>query len=205
MKNFVYLIGAKDAEEVAVIDCAWDVEAVLQCAQAHGKKIVASLVSHHHGDHTNGLAPLLQHLDIPVYVQHTESRFAQRIFQPVQSALRPLKPGDIVSVGPLEVACIHTPGHTPGSQCFLSRGHLFSGDTVFVNACGRCDFPGGDARKMHDSLHRVLGQLPNETVLLPGHDYGDVKVSTLLREKQFNPYFQLKDEHDFVNRRMGLA
>jgi hydroxyacylglutathione hydrolase len=201
MKNFVYLFGPSDSDEVAVVDCAWDAAAVVQCAQKFNKRIVAAFVSHHHGDHTNGLPDLLKHFDLPIYVNKIENQFAQRVFQGVSGNVKSINSGDTVSIGSLEVSAIHTPGHTPGSQCFLARGHLFSGDTVFINACGRCDLPGGNVHQMYDSLHNVLGKLPNETVLLPGHDYGDVKVSTLLREKQLNPYFQVPDEEAFVQRR----
>jgi hydroxyacylglutathione hydrolase len=99
------------------------------------------------------------------------------------------------------VTCVHTPGHTPGSQCLWCRGALVSGDTVFVNACGRCDLAGGDATQMFDSLQRVLGALPQETVLYPGHDYGDVPVSSLSRERRLNPYFQLTDLEAFIAHR----
>ncbi|MBL9039156.1 MAG: MBL fold metallo-hydrolase, partial [Archangium sp.] len=99
------------------------------------------------------------------------------------------------------VTCVHTPGHTVGSQCLLARGALVSGDTVFVDACGRCDMPGGDAVQMFDSLHRVLGALPAQTVLWPGHDYGDVPVSSLARERAQNPYFRLTELEAFVSHR----
>jgi glyoxylase-like metal-dependent hydrolase (beta-lactamase superfamily II) len=201
MKNFVYLVGAQGAEEVAAIDPAWDMPALLEAARADGKRITAAVVSHHHFDHINGVPDLLAAVDVPVYAQKAEVDFADALRE-FGSAVRAVGPGDAVKVGPLELKLIHTPGHTPGSQCVLCGGALVSGDTVFVNACGRCDLPGGDPTQMHDSLTRVLGALPDDTTLYPGHDYGDVPVSSLQREREHNPYFQLGDLGGFLKHRM---
>lgn len=200
MKNFVYLLGDGASDEVAVVDPAWDAAAIRAAAQADGKRLSAIIVSHHHGDHVNGVEPLLAELDLPVYVQRSEHAFSDAVR--FGDAVRLVGPGEVIRVGGLEVELIHTPGHTPGSQCVHARGALFSGDTVFVNACGRCDFKGGDPEAMHHSLHRVLGALDDGTRLYPGHDYGDVQVSSLGRERAQNPYFQLKALPDFVAHRM---
>lgn len=200
MKNFVYLLGASGAKEVAVVDPAWDVAAIQAALEADGKRLSAVFLTHHHFDHLNGVPDLLTHVDVPVYVQGAEIDFAEPV-QKLGSAVRRVGPGEVVTVGPLEITCVHTPGHTPGSQCLHCRNALVSGDTVFVNACGRCDLGGGDAAQMFDSLHRVLGSLPAETVLYPGHDYGDVPVSSLGRERERNPYFQLSDLPGFLAHR----
>jgi glyoxylase-like metal-dependent hydrolase (beta-lactamase superfamily II) len=201
MKNFVYLVGAPDGTDVAVVDPAWDVPAILAAAEADGRRVAAAFLTHHHFDHINGVGPLLAARDVPVYAQAAEVDFAEAL-RPFRGALRPVKPGEVVEVGGLQVTCIHTPGHTPGSQCLHCGGALVSGDTVFVNACGRCDLPGGDPEQMFDSLHRVLAGLDASTTLYPGHDYGDVPVSSLGRERAQNPYFQLTALADFVRHRM---
>jgi glyoxylase-like metal-dependent hydrolase (beta-lactamase superfamily II) len=201
MKNFVYLVGAEGAKEVCVIDPAWEVPAIFDAAAADGRHIAAAVVSHHHYDHLNGLPELLERVDVPVYAQKAEVDFAEEL-QHLGSAVRPVGPGEVVKVGPLQMQLIHTPGHTPGSQCVYCGGALLSGDTVFVNACGRCDLPGGDPEQMFDSLHRVLGGLPDDTRLYPGHDYGDVPVSSLRRERQQNPYFKLGVLEQFIGHRM---
>lgn len=200
MKNFVYLIGSPDSRECVVIDPAWDVGALLKFAENEGRRIVGALVTHGHGDHTNGLAPLLEAVDVPVYAHEAEvARFDG--LRALGHAVRPVSAGQTLDIAGVSVQCIHTPGHTPGSQCFHVRESLVSGDTVFVNACGRCDLGGGDAAQMFDSLHRVLGALPAATRLLPGHDYGDVPQSTLARERERNPYFQLHELPAFVQYR----
>jgi hydroxyacylglutathione hydrolase len=202
MENFVYLVGARDAREVAVIDPAWDVEAIDRAAQEDGKTIVAAFLSHCHGDHINGLPELLRRHDIPAYAQREEIDFSGDLRRAGGDALRPLGPGDELEIGPLRAKALHTPGHTPGSHCLWLPDAVASGDTVFVNACGRCDLKGGDPAAMHRTIHTVLMRLPDDTRLLPGHDYGDVKVSTLGREKANNPYFQFPDLASFLAYRM---
>jgi hydroxyacylglutathione hydrolase len=108
----------------------------------------------------------------------------------------------VINVGTLPVRCLHTPGHTPGCLCFHADESVFTGDTLFVDACGRCDFAGGSPKQMFDSLHRVLGALPDRTTVYPGHDYGDVAVSSLERERARNPYLQVGSAEAFTAFRM---
>lgn len=201
MENFIYLVGRTDRPETAVIDPAWDIAAILQAANEDGRTITHALVTHRHRDHTNGLEPLLELQSAQVIVHKDD---AAAIGLPAGS-MKQVGAGDAVDVGGLSISCVHTPGHTPGSQCFhvdIGDGSLISGDTLFVNACGRCDFPGSDPVQMFDSLHRVLGGMKGETKLYPGHDYGDVPVSSLTRERQRNPYYQMTTVEAFVQRRM---
>jgi len=106
--------------------------------------------------------------------------------------------GDEVRIGKLPVRFLHTPGHTPGSQCFLVEKSLVSGDTLFINACGRVDLPGGDPEKMWWSLNRKLAALEDETILYPGHNYSDRPTSTLGEQKQSNPYLQYTSMERFL-------
>jgi hydroxyacylglutathione hydrolase len=201
MENFVYLVGAKGAKEVAVVDPAWDVPAIERAAQEDGKSIACAVLSHCHGDHTNGVPELLARHDIPVYAQKKELEFSSELRQ-IGDAVKGLAPGDEIGVGPLAIKALHTPGHTPGSQCFYCGGSLVSGDTLFIKACGRCDLRGGDPEAMYHSLSQVLMKLPDETRLFPGHDYAEVPVSTIADEKRSNPYLHLPDLASFVRYRM---
>ena len=206
MDNFVYLVGSQASDEVMVVDPAWDIPAVERAAEEDGKRIGAAFVSHCHHDHINGLPELLRRHDVPVYAQRTEADFSSQLRQYAGDALRVLSPGDVLKVGrgegALEAKALHTPGHTPGSQCLWAGGAVASGDTVFVNGCGRCDLNGGDPEAMYRTIQSVLLALPEETKLLPGHDYGDVAVSSLSRERERNPYFQFHDLQSFVAYRM---
>ena len=175
MENFVYLVGSAKTREVVVVDPAWQVDTVLRVAKEEDLKIKGALVSHYHFDHTNGIEELLKALDVPVYVNKHDMAYLD--FS--HDNIKPVDSGHKLKLGDVEIECLHTPGHTPGSQCFLCRGHLVSGDTLFINACGRCDLPGGDPRAMFDTLEHTLSRLPAETVLYPGHDYAEVKTAPL--------------------------
>jgi glyoxylase-like metal-dependent hydrolase (beta-lactamase superfamily II) len=201
-KNFVYLVGAPNGQDAFVIDPAWDVAAITRQLEEDGRRLCAIVLTHHHDDHVNGVPALLQLRDVPVHVQQAEFAFAPEAFAPFSGAVKTVAPGESLKLAGLEVGCLHTPGHTPGSQCLLCGGALFTGDTLFVNACGRCDFEGGDPEAMYGSLFNTLGALEGATTVYTGHHYGDVQVSSLARERERNPYFQLKDRAAFVKHRM---
>jgi glyoxylase-like metal-dependent hydrolase (beta-lactamase superfamily II) len=201
MKNFVYLLGPQGAHDVLVVDPAWDVPAIERQVAADGKQLAGVFVTHHHADHTNGLDELLGRRDVPVYVQGAEADFSSALKR-YEGALRRLEAGSALDVGGAQFQALLTPGHTPGSQCLLAEGALVAGDTLFVNHCGRCDLPGGDAEAMYRSLTQVLLKLPPATRLFPGHDYGDVAESSLERESAQNPYLRFAGLKEFVDFRM---
>jgi hydroxyacylglutathione hydrolase len=198
MQNFVYLVGDRDAKEALVVDCAWEADTIMKAAEADGMRLTGALVSHTHFDHINGLDDFLKTTDAPVYVHKHEAGFLKGM----KSNLKKVDGGGAIKAGDVSITLIHTPGHTPGSQCFLVEGHLISGDTLFINACGRCDLPGGSAAAMHESLNR-LGKLDAKTVLHPGHHYGETPTSTIGDELANNPYMKFGKLDDFLKFRMG--
>ena len=107
--------------------------------------------------------------------------------------------GEVFKVGELEVKYLHTPGHTPGSQCFLVEGNLIAGDTLFVNSCGRVDLPGSDPEAMYYSLNQTLKNLPDETVVYPGHAYSNEPSSTIGKQKRTNMYMRFPTLDDFLD------
>jgi len=201
MENFVYLVGSPNDKEVAVVDPAWDVEAIQQAAAKDGKTISCAIVSHSHMDHINALPELLRAHDVPVYAQKDEVEFSNELRR-ISDAVKPVSPGDEISVGSLRLKALHTPGHTPGSQCLYFQDALVSGDTLFIEACGRCDLRGGDPEAMYRSLSQVLLKLPDQTQLFPGHDYSDVPTSSLAEAKTRNPYLRFADLQSFIGYRM---
>ncbi|HZH02845.1 MAG TPA: MBL fold metallo-hydrolase [Myxococcaceae bacterium] len=201
MKNFVYLLGAVDAAEAAVVDPAWDLDAILSAAHEDGRVVTCAIATHGHNDHINAAPELVARLKVPVYAQRAEIEVTPNL-ERLGSALRPLEPGSRISVGSLQIRALHSPGHTPGAQCLVCGGAVFTGDTLFVNGCGRCNFPQSDVHQMYRTLTERLGVLPNETRVFPGHDYGDIPVSTLGRERAQNPYLRFPDEASFVAYRM---
>ena len=198
MQNYVYLIGDRNAREVLVVDPAWDVNTILKTAEQEGFQVKGALVTHAHFDHVNGLEDLLHRTGGIAYVNKHEAEF----LKDVKGNMKKMDAGDKLNIGNVEITFIHTPGHTPGSQCFLINNNLVSGDTLFINACGRCDLPGGNAEEMYHSL-RKLADLDEKTVLYPGHNYSDEPVSTIGNEKQFNPYLQMSNFNDFLKYRVG--
>jgi glyoxylase-like metal-dependent hydrolase (beta-lactamase superfamily II) len=208
MMNFVYIIGCAETREAAVVDPAWDVSAILRTVGELGLRLRHVLVTHAHPDHVNGLEELLEATDAKAYLNEAELGYLSEMGKFFQMSVEFLKrrSGNIqlvsddeeVQVGKVLVRCLHTPGHTPGSQCFLIGKTLFSGDTLFVDACGRIDFPGGDAEKMWWSLNRKLRALEDDIVLYPGHNYGRRPTSTLGEQKRSNPYMQFDSPDEFL-------
>ena len=206
MQNFVYLLVPQAKTHLAVVDPAWDADAILDAATALGRPITDIFLTHHHFDHRNAVSLLLERYDARIHVHAADWPELQELGWTGQAQLH--QGGDHVALGPADqVQLIHTPGHTPGSQCLRcqpadSPEALLTGDTLFVEGCGRCDLPGGDPQQMFDSLHRVLGALPAQTRILPGHDYAPTPESTLAQERQHNPYLQRGTENEFVQFRM---
>ena len=98
---------------------------------------------------------------------------------------------------------LHTPGHTPGSQCFLVEepgqpGRLVSGDTLFLGSCGRVDLPGSDPEAMYHSLNGTLKRLPDDTLLYPGHHYSAEPFDTMGHEKRTNPFLRVASLDQFL-------
>jgi len=201
MENFVYLIGDPITRCAIVVDPAWQVDTILKQAAKDEMKIVGALVSHHHGDHTNGIPELLEAVDCPVYVNKHDAEFVKLAGDNLVKSDN----GDEINIGDLRIRMVHTPGHTPGSQCFQVHRHLVSGDTLFIKGCGRCDLPGGDPQQMYYTMTQKLMQMADDTILLPGHNYSDKPTSTLGEEKQENPYLRIASRslQDFIALRMG--
>lgn len=194
MHNFIYLLGDPHSREAAVVDPGWDVPKILEAASRDGYRITKAFVTHHHFDHVMGLGELLTVHDIPIYVHRDDVPFLRL----ERGTLQPLAGGEAVLVGETTVTAIHTPGHTPGSQCLLVDGHLLTGDTLFIRACGRWDLPGGDPGALFESLAHKLKRLDDATVVYPGHNYADRPTSTIADEKRDNPFLQPVTKQEFL-------
>ena len=197
--NFITFIGDRASRTCAVVDPAWDAATILREAERLDVRITAILCTHSHFDHVNQVEALLGSVDVPVHMLREEIDFSG--FR--GENLQPSSAGDVVRIGEhVEVTMMHTPGHTPGSTSYRVRDAVVTGDTLFVNGCGRCDFVGGDPRTMWQTLRTLTSKLPGNTTMYPGHDYGDTPTSTLDEQLQQNPYLQLGTVEDFVAHRM---
>jgi len=202
MQNFVYVIGSRETKEVVLVDPAWAIEPLVNHVREQGYEPIAALVTHYHPDHIGGsiygqqiegLRELLDLKGMKVYANKHEALGVQRVTGLSDSDLVKVDSGDKLLVGNIEIGFLHTPGHTPGSQCFLVRNALVSGDTLFIQGCGRVDLPGADPDAMYDSL-RKLAALPDDTVLYPGHDYGGGPHRTMAETKRVNTYLRIPNK-----------
>ena len=183
-----------------MVDPARDVDAVLKEAGKDGMKVVAGILTHTHFDHANGVEALVKKTGAKIYVHENEAKCVKEI----KDHLVETRDGSKLKVGNVEMTFLHTPGHTEGAQCirvgrpaktgeprpvFQAGDKLVTGDTLFVGACGRCDLPGGDEKKMKQSLKRLAG-LEGSLEVYPGHAYGDANSSTIENERRTNPFMK---------------
>ncbi len=180
MVNFVYALGDRDTSEAVLVDPAYRPRELVDLLEQDGMTVTGVLATHYHPDHVGGdlmghniagIVELLETTDVPVHVQAAEIEWVTRQTGISEDSLVAHESGDLVRVGELDITLIHTPGHTPGSQCFLVDGRLISGDTLFLEGCGRTDLPGSDPGKMYRTLTQRLSQISDDTVLFPGHFY----------------------------------
>ncbi len=207
MQNYAYLVGDPETREAAVIDAAWDIDAILAVAREDGMTVTTSLVTHFHPDHLGGrfmgmsvagAAELIAQVPMKVHIHKAETEYVGKVSDLSQTDLVPVDAGDTITVGKVPITFVHTPGHTPGSQCFLVDGNLISGDTLFIGGCGRTDLPGSDPAAMYQSLNHTLRNLPDDTVVYPGHNYADRPQSTIGHEKARNLYMRFASVEEFL-------
>ena len=206
MVNFAYVIGDREAGQAVIVDPAYAVGELLELVEHDGLQVVGALATHHHPDHVGGsmmgwsiegVGELVGRGLGPVHVHRQEASYVQQVTGVSASDLVLHDSGDVVEVGAVEIALLHTPGHTPGSQCFLVDGKLVSGDTLFLEGCGRTDFPGSDPAAMYDSLTR-LASLPPETIVYPGHRYSIPSSGTLAAVTESNYVYRPRSKEQWL-------
>ena len=201
MDNFIYLVGSKSTREVALIDPAWDIDALLTHIKEKDLKLTSVLVTHYHPDHIGGgmgghsiegIAELLEKDPVKIFVHKLEAEGVKKVTGVSDIDLNIVESGDHLTIGENDIEFLHTPGHTPGSQCFKVNNNLVSGDTLFVQGCGRVDLPGSNSEDMFHSLQK-LSALPDETILYPGHNYSAEPYESMERVKEINTYLRIED------------
>ena len=208
--NNNYLIIDEAAKQAALVDCSapdiWD-----KIPYTKGKVSASTsgsdrqeiedielkyiLLTHGHFDHIAGMRPVVIGYDKPlVYMHKGDDNWIKNVnfYMPMMGMPEITVPqidkyvedGDIIKLGNLEIKVLHTPGHTQGGVCYYVDGHLFSGDTIFREAVGRCDLEGGNFDQIVKSIETKIFTLPEDTIILPGHG----KSTTVGWEKEHNMF-----------------
>ena len=190
MQNFTYVVSDPGTGDAIIIDPSWDLEKIDEIIGRDSLSVRYVVNTHHHFDHTIGNDRMAESTGAPV-AQHGASGLRHDV---------PLADGDMVRFGGRSLRVLHTPGHSKDSICLTDGRVIFTGDTLFVGACGRVDLPGGSARELYHSIVDVLANLEDGLIMYPGHDYGPTPTSTMGEQKLHNPVMRPVGEDEFVAR-----
>ena len=196
MDTFCYLVGDKKTKTCALIDPAFDTRRILNIAGQMGFEVTHVINTHCHSDHTAGNKAVIAATGAKLLIHAVD---AERLSTVLNSAFSRVLGGrsspnpdvlfqdnDVITIGASSLKTIHTPGHTPGGICLYVEGHVFTGDTLFVEAVGRTDLPGGSSGQLLRSIREKIYTLPGATIVWPGHDYGPTPSSTVADEMRNN-------------------
>ncbi len=194
---FAYLVGSTTTGEALVIDPAAEGEFLVKEAEKNSLRIKYIVNTHSHVDHVMGNKKMKALTGAEIVIHEAESMYLggkpdqmTTMFgaEPSPRADITVRDGDLITVGDISLKVLHTPGHSPGSMCLYADGLVFTGDTLFVGGVGRTDLQGGSWETLVSSIRGKLFRLPDPTVVLPGHNYGEATKSTIGLEKASNPY-----------------
>ncbi len=198
MAVFCYIVGCEETREGVLIDPAGNEDSILRKLARLNLRPLYIINTHGHADHTCGNQLLTDRTGARIVMHEADAKLfdlpsakimaGQMGFRPSPPTDMKVRDGDRIQFGNEFLEVIHTPGHTPGSMCLFGKKNLFTGDTLFVGAVGRTDLPGGSFDVLLNSLRHKILPLPDETIVWPGHDYGETPTSTIGREKKTNPY-----------------
>ena len=194
--NNNYLLIDEQSKEAALVDCSAVVNkgvngGVSNTLTEYGASLKYILLTHGHFDHVAGIR---NNPDIKVVMHENDMGILGKVNQYLPMFGMPeitvpgvdifVKDGDVIKLGETEIKVIHTPGHTQGGVCYLVEGKLFSGDTIFREAVGRCDLEGGNFNQIVESIENKIFTLPSETVIYPGHG----RMTSVEWEKEHNRF-----------------
>jgi hydroxyacylglutathione hydrolase len=201
MINYTYLIIDNASKKAVIIDPAWELDKVINAIKENDVELKSILLTHCHNDHVNLVEKLVEKFNVQVYISKEESLFYEYKAQ----NLNLLEDNDVVIVGNTRIKCILTPGHTYGSMCFLVEDEeIFTGDTLFIEGCGRCDLFGSSAEKMFNSIDKIKKTVNQRARVYPGHSYGFDRGISLANLMNINIYYSIESKESFINFRMRI-
>jgi sulfur dioxygenase len=188
--TYTYLIASAKGREAVIIDPVLEnVDNYIGLLKELDLKLVKVIDTHIHADHVTGASKLKQATNCTTVMgEHT----------PAETVEIKVKDNELINIDDLNIRSIYTPGHTSESYSFLLDNYLFSGDALLINGTGRTDFQNGNTKDSYYSIFDKLLKLPETTLLYPGHDYNGKKVSTIGKEKKFNPRLQVKNVDEYI-------
>ena len=188
--TYTYIIASAEGREALIIDPVLEnVEDYIKLLTELNLKLVKVIDTHIHADHVTGAGKLRDKTQcVTIMGEHT----------PTDAVEIKVKDEEIIKLDQLKIKALYTPGHTSDSFSFLMDNYLFSGDTLLINGTGRTDFQNGNSKDAYNSLFNRLLKLPDETLVYPAHDYKGEKVSTIGKEKKFNPRLQVNNVEEYV-------
>ncbi len=197
MDNFAYFIISKAQKEVLIVDPGWEADTLLKKLIELSLTPIGILLTHGHYDHVNAIPEIqADYPQLPVYFSKNELA----MFAPKCNNIVDIEGGTVLNLLGITIQCIATPGHSPGGICFQLTDYLFTGDTLFIQGCGRCDLPGSNPKEMYNSLYTRLKPLPGHLVVYAGHNYGHVPSTTLSEVIASNPILNCETPAQFLGR-----
>lgn len=200
-KNFSYFLGDEQSREIIVVDPD-NLSLLFERIEKDKLLPRAIFITHEHHDHIAGVLDFCLKYSVPVYFSEEVFEKMKKMFSKIE--VRALFDNEEIKIGRERVKVIKTPGHAPGCLSFLFRDKLITGDTLFIDGCGRSDFADSDFKKMYESLYKKILKLPDEVVIYPGHNYGPKPFATLGEQKKTNRFLQCKNFEEFRKLRMGF-
>lgn len=186
--NFAYIVADETSKEGVVIDPSGMTKKILDSVAQKGVKVKYVINTHGHGDHTGGNAEIAARTGASI-VKHVSSASSSDIS---------VNDGDVLKIGDVDVKIIHTPGHSPDGICVIIGKNLFTGDTLFINECGRTDIGGGSSEQLWDSLLNKIAKMDDDLEVYPGHDYGPLPHDSLGNQKRGNYTLEPRTVQEFV-------
>ena len=189
--TYTYVIASAEGREALIIDPVLEnVDSYIKLLSELNLKLVKVIDTHIHADHVTAAAKLKDITQCSTIMgEHT----------PAETVEIKVKDDEYINLDNLKIRAMYTPGHTSDSYSFLMDNYLFSGDTLLINGTGRTDFQNGNAKDAYNSIFNKLLKLPEDTLLYPAHDYKGEKVSTIGKEKKFNPRLQVSSVDEYID------